>query len=123
MRKKRKVVIPEAYLTLVPRHPESLKWTEDKDGIVTFEIENKGILKRITQVLFFKPKVSFVHLDRFGSFVWRQINGERSITDIGVLVDAEFGEEAHPLNERLATYFRILESYGFVSWKTDKGNE
>ena len=116
MKKKRKIVIPENYLTLVPRHPETLKWFEDKDGIVTFEIENKGIVKRITQVLFFKPKVSYIHLDKFGSFVWNRIDGERSITAIGEMVDAEFGEEAHPLNERLAMYFRVLESYGFVEW-------
>ena len=32
MRKKRKTVIPEAYLTLVPRPPNGLRWTEDKDG-------------------------------------------------------------------------------------------
>lgn len=116
MKKKRKIVIPESYLTLVPKYPESLKWTLGDDGMVTFEIENKGIVKRITQVLFFKPKVSYIHLDKFGSFVWQQINGERTITDIGELVDAEFGEEAHPLNERLATYFKVLESYGFVTW-------
>lgn len=114
MKKKRKNVIPEAYLSLVPKHPEMLRWSTDKDGIVTFEIENKGIMKRITQVLFFKPKVSYVHLDRFGSFIWEQIDGKRTITEIGELVEAEFGEEAHPLRERLATYFKILESYNFV---------
>ncbi len=119
MKKKKQIVIPENYLTLVPRHPQALVWNTDKDGIVTFEVENKGVLKRITQVLFFKPKVSYIHLDKFGSFVWRQIDGERSITAIGELVEAEFGDEAHPLYERLATYFRILESYGFVEWGTN----
>ncbi len=114
MKKRRKLVISEEYLDLVPSHPETLRWSADEDGIVTFEIENKGIMKRITQVLFFKPKVSYVHLDKFGSFVWQQIDGKRTITDIGELVEAKFGEEAHPLRERLGTYFKILESYNFV---------
>ncbi|MBE6708315.1 MAG: PqqD family protein [Ruminococcaceae bacterium] len=116
MKKKRQTVIPEAYFNLVPICPDVLKWSTDKEGIVTFEIENKGIVKRITQVLFFKPKVSYVHLDKFGSFVWKQIDGKRTITEIGELVEAEFGEEAHPLRERLGTYFRILESYNFIWW-------
>ena len=118
--KKKKMVIPENYLTLTPNHPEGLKWSADDEGVVTIEVENKGFLKKITQVLFFKPKVSYIHLDKFGSFVWQQIDGERNITAIGDLVEAEFGEEAHPLYERLATYFRILESYGFVVWGTVK---
>lgn len=122
MRRKKQIVIPENYLTLVPRHPDGLHWTKDEAGIVTLEVENKGLLKRITQVLFFRPKISYIHLDKFGSFVWLQINGERSITDIGELVEAGFGEEAHPLYERLATYFRILESYGFVVWEAVSEN-
>ena len=61
-----------------------------------------------------------VHLDENGSFVWPLIDGKRSITDIGVLVDEKFGEAAHPLYERLAVVFRTLDSYGFVSWFGEK---
>ena len=39
---------------------------------------------------------------------------EKNITEIGEAVDEHFGEKAHPLYERLAKYFQILESYGFV---------
>ena len=61
-----------------------------------------------------KPKISYIHLDEFGSFVWRQIDGERDIIKIGEAVKEHFGEKAEPLYERLAQYFKILESYGFV---------
>ena len=40
-----------------------------------------------------------------------------AIIDIGEFVDKEFGEESHPLYERLAQYFKILDSYHFINWK------
>ena len=51
-----------------------------------------------------------------GSFVWPIIDGERDIISIGEDVKAHFGEKAEPLYERLAKYFQILESYGFVKF-------
>lgn len=106
----------ENYLEKVPVKGD-FKWTTDDEGIVTLEIENKGIVNKISQKLFKKPKISYVHLDKMGSFVWPVINGEKSILDISEEVDKEFGEEAKPLYERLCKYFQILESYGFVTFK------
>ncbi len=114
--KKKKNVIPANYLDKCPRHSELLTFTENGEGIVTLDIENKGVFNTVAQKLFKKPRISHVHLDAFGSFVWLQIDGERSIFEIGELVEAHFGEKAHPLYERLAKYFQILESYRFVTW-------
>lgn len=93
------------------------RFSEDEKGIVTLEIENKGVFNRIAQKLFKKPKISYVHLDEMGSFVWPLIDGEKDITEIGKAVKEHFGEKAEPLYERLAKYFQILESYGFISFK------
>ncbi len=114
--KKNKTVIPENYLSKIPARPEAIKWTVGDDGIVTLEIENKGAFNRIAQKLFRRPKISYIHLDETGSFLWPLMDGKRTITDLGVLVDEKFGEASHPLYERLATYFKILDSYGFVAW-------
>lgn len=95
-------------------------FTTDEKGIVTLEIENKGFFNRLAQKLFKKPKISYIHLDEMGSFVWPFIDGERNIKDIGVFVDEHFGEKAHPLYERLSKYFSILASYGFVGFKENK---
>ncbi len=89
----------------------------EENGVITLEIENKGVFNRIAQKLLKKPKISYIHLDEMGSFVWPLIDGERNITDIGVFVKEHFGEKAEPLYERLAKYFKVLESYGFVKFK------
>ena len=106
----------ENYLEKIPQKGD-FKWTKDDEGIVTLEIENKGIFNRICQKLFKKPKISYVHLDKMGSFVWPIIDGEKSILDISEDVKKEFGDEANPLYERLSKYFQILASYGFVKFK------
>lgn len=105
------------YLDNVPFRNEKIGWETDEKGIVTLKIENKGLFNLIAQKVFKKPKFSYVHLDEFGSFVCLLIDGEKDITAIGVLVEEHFGEKAHPLYERLAKFFQILESYGFVSMK------
>ena len=113
---KKKNVISENYLEKIPVRAD-LKWKADDEGKVTLEIENKGFFNHIAQKFFKKPKISYVHLDETGSFVWPVIDGEKDIIEIGKLVEEKFGEKANPLYERLAQYFRILESYGFVKFK------
>jgi len=108
---------PENYLEKTPVKNPDIKWSQDEKGIVTLEIENRGFMKRLTQVLLKKPRISYVHLDENGSFVWPLIDGETSIVDIGKAVDEKFGEKAHPLYERLAKFFQVLSSYGFITFK------
>ena len=89
----------------------------EKNGIVTIEIENKGLFNKIAQKFFKKPRISYIHLDELGSFIWKVLDGEKDIIEIGKLIEKEFGEKANPLYERLAEYIRRLESYGFASTK------
>ncbi|MBO5358142.1 MAG: PqqD family protein [Clostridia bacterium] len=103
------------YLEFVPIR--KIERFSEENGVITLEIENKGVFNRIAQKLLKKPKISYIHLDEMGSFVWPLIDGERNITDIGVFVKEHFGEKADPLYERLAKYFKVLESYGFVKFK------
>lgn len=105
------------YLDLIPIKNNSIVWSGDSDGLITLEIQNKGVFNRIAQKLFKKPPVTYIHLDENGSFVWPLIDGERDINTIGKLVDGHFGEKAHPLYERLVKFFEILKSYGFITFK------
>ncbi len=108
----------ENYLDRVPIRNSAINWSADEKGIITLEIENKGVFNRICQKLFKKPKISYIHLDEMGSFVWPIIDGEKDITQLGTPVKEHFGEKAEPLYERLAQYFKILNSYGFIKFKT-----
>ena len=113
---RKKAIKNENYLEKIPVHPQSIKWTSDEDGIVTLDIENKGFFKYLTQVLIKKPRVSHIHLDELGSFIWTCIDGERDLVKIGEALKEKFGDKAEPVYERLTKYFRMLESYKFINW-------
>lgn len=113
---KNKKLTSENFLDKKPVHKAGLQWTQNPDGEVTLEVENTGLANRIAQKILKKPKISYIHLDEMGNFIWPLIDGERDICAIGELVRERFGEKAEPLYERLAQYFKILESYGFVTF-------
>lgn len=104
-------------LELIPKRNPEINFTTDEKGIVTLEVENKGVFNRIARKLFKKPKISYIHLEEMGSFVWSIIDGESDIIALGKKVEEHFGDSANPLYERLSKYIKILESYGFVTLK------
>ena len=67
------------YLDLIPIRTEHIKWNINDKKEVTLEINNTGFFHKITQRLFKKPKVSYIHLDEFGSFIWLLIDGNQSV--------------------------------------------
>ncbi len=117
MSMKKKEKLSPNYLEKVPEIKAKLRWTFDEEGIITLEIDNEGIFNKLAQKFLKKPPVSYVHLDKFGSFVWSIIDGEKNIISIGEYVKKEFGDKAEPLYERLAKFFQILESYNFITFK------
>lgn len=103
------------YLDLIPERASGLAWSQDGEGIVILEVENTGVFNRIAQKLFKRPKVTKVHMEQFGSFLWPLIDGERTVTELADLLKEQFGEEAEPLYPRVAKYMQIMESYHFIS--------
>lgn len=104
----------ENYLDQIPRKKEGIRWECDDAGAVTIYRENRGVVNGIAQKLFHKPKVTQVHLDEMGNFIWPRIDGKRSVYELALLVKEEFGEKAQPLYDRLIRYLEILKDQGFV---------
>ncbi|MBE6800547.1 MAG: PqqD family protein [Ruminococcaceae bacterium] len=114
---KKDKVTNENYLEKKPICKDGLNWSKDENGNVTLEMENKGVANRIMQKLIKKPKISYIHLDEMGSFIWPLMDGEKDILEIGKYVEEHFGEKANPLYERLSRYFKTLEKYNFIEYK------
>ncbi len=88
-----------------------------EDGIVEVCVENDGFYNSIAQKVFKKPRYSFIKLDEYGSFVWKQIDEQKTIFEIGKLL-GEFNEEAKDkLYERLSAFFAILEQHKYITFK------
>ena len=113
---KKKNVISKNYLEKIPSRPQSIVWSANNEGFVTLEIKNTGWANKIAQIFFKRPKISYIHLDKTGSFIWTVIDGKMNVNEIGKLVEERFGKEVHPIFERLAAYFKIMDSYHFIAW-------
>lgn len=117
MKKKKR---QQNYLDLIPERALELSWSKDEEGIVTLEVENTGIFNRIAQKLFKRPKYTKVHMEKYGSFLWPLIDGERTVMELADLQKEEFGEEVEPLYPRVVKYMQIMESYNFIKLKEEK---
>ncbi len=111
---KKRRAISANYLERKPTRRKDIPWQQDEQGIVTLEIENSGFVNYLAQRLLKKPKVSYIHLDEMGSFIWKRLDGEQDLIAIGEKMRSAFGENCAPLYERLAEYIRILDSYHFL---------
>ena len=105
------------YLDFIPVHHEQYSNTVSDYCAVTVYVENKGVFNKIAQVVFKKPRISQIHLDEMGNFIWPLMDGKNTVYDIAEQVKAHFGEKAEPLYNRLVQYMRNLESYGFIRFK------
>ncbi|MCR5761870.1 MAG: PqqD family protein [Treponema sp.] len=108
----------ENYLDLVFEHNPAFRYEESESGEITIFVENKGVFNRLMQRFFGKPKVSKIHLEEFGNFIWKQIDGTQNVNLISEKVHEKFAEKAEPLIPRLVQYFKILESNSFITRKS-----
>ncbi len=105
------------FLDFVPSINKQLVWKKEENGLVTLEIENKGIFKRITQILFKKPKISYIHLDEKGSRAWLLIDGQKTVLQMGDILEEIENEDKNTAYANLSAFLKTLESYKFIELK------
>lgn len=102
------------FLDYIPIISDEITWSVDSNHLVRIEKCNRGIYNRIAQVLFKRPKKSYIDLDQYGSFIWKNLSSTNTIYDIGELLKKEYADEIEPLYDRLTTYIRILKNNRFI---------
>ncbi len=107
----------ENYLDNIPCIFPGLPYKIQEDGKVIILLEHHGFFQWIAQKVFHKPKITNVHLDKMGNFIWPLCDGTNTIYDISKKVKEEFGEDAEPLYVRLVQYLKTLESNSFIKIK------
>lgn len=102
------------FLDYVPKHNELFPFEKNKDGIIEIKMKNRGLIKKITQLILKKPKYTYVKLEGMGSFIWEQIDGKRTVYEIGQLLKEKYGDDAEPLYDRLCQYIKSLRTNQFI---------
>ena len=104
------------YLDYIPAVSEKNTWDAAENGLVTIHMVHRGFYAWVAQRFFHRPRVSHIDLDAMGSFIFRHIDGQRTVGELAELVHAEFGAEAEPLYDRLVKYMKILQNNGFIHY-------
>lgn len=101
------------YIDNIPKINDK-KWELMPDGIVEITIENTGFYNRVAQKIFKRPRYSFIKMDEYGSCVWQQIDGQKTIYEIGQILKESHKGASNQLYERLSTFFGILERNKYI---------
>jgi hypothetical protein len=58
-----------------------------------------------------------IRLDEVGSFVWLEMNGRRTVEELGRRLSERFGEKVEPVEERLGTLVLAMRREEFVGYR------
>ena len=107
----------ENFLNYIPVISEKNSWDADAGGRVTIHMVHRGFYATIAQKVFHTPRVSHIKLDEYGSFLWKRINGERTVGQLAQQLKEQFGDQAEPLYDRLVKYMQILRNNEFILFR------
>ena len=105
------------YLDFVPVINPQNQWSEDEAGVVTVHMVHRGFYAAIAQKFFHTPRVSHIRLDEYGSFLWKELDGRRTVGELAQRMKAQFGDGAEPLYDRLVRYMQILRNNKFILFR------
>ena len=103
------------YLDQIPRVILP-KWNVLDDGMVELKIEHKGFFYFIAQKFFLRPRISYIKLDAYGTCVFLQIDGKKSVYEIANILQNEHKDLKNQLYERVCKYFEILRKNKIIEF-------
>lgn len=99
----------EDVLNLVFKKSENVEYEVSEDGVVTIlEKQNHKIQNFFRKLKFKIPMYKKMELDKYGSYIFLQIDGKKSVKDIGENLELKYGEEIHPIYERLLLFLNHI---------------
>ena len=105
----------QSLLELIPAHNLPFEQSDDKKvTIIQPKFTNKFMVKYVMPRM--KQPNFKVSLDEFGSHIWAQIDGQRTIGEIGENLQDAFGEKVDPLWGRLTQFFVQLNNLKFIRY-------
>ena len=97
-------------LNIVYKINESLTYDVDNKGVVTIlEKQNHKVQNFFRKLKFKIPEYKKIAFDEYASFVFLQIDGIKTVKEIGESLELKFGDKAHPVYERLLLFLNHIE--------------
>ncbi|KKY00623.1 hypothetical protein VN21_13150 [Paraclostridium benzoelyticum] len=100
----------EEVLNLVFKKSENIEYEVSSDGIVTILEKQDHKVQNFFRKLKFKiPMYKKMELDEYGSFIFLQIDGKKNVEELGIKLEEKYGEESHPLYERILLFLNHID--------------
>ena len=100
----------EEVLNIVFKISDKIEYEVDKEGIVTvLEKQDHRIQNFLRKLKFKIPMYKKMILDKYSSYIFSQIDGKKTVKEIGENLELKYGQESHPLYERLLLFLNHIE--------------
>lgn len=100
----------EEILNIIYKINNDLEYEVSKDNAVTILEKQDHKIQRFFRKLKFRiPEYKKITIDEYGSFVFLQIDGNKTVKDIGERLEAKYGDKSQPLYERLLLFLNHIE--------------
>ena len=100
----------EEILDVVYKICHNIEYEVDGDGTVTIIEKQEHKIQKFFRILKFKiPLCKKTILDEYCSLVFLQIDGKRTIREIGGILEFKFGNKVYPLYERLLIFLNHIQ--------------
>jgi hypothetical protein len=100
----------EEVLNIIFKISDGLEYVVSTENIVTIlEKQDHKIQKFFRKLKFRIPEYKKTSLDEYSSYIFLQIDGRKTVKDIGEDLEAKFGDKAYPLFERLLLFLNHIE--------------
>lgn len=107
--------VPRNFMDSIPERSEQMPWRICEDGMVEIDMENKGFYHTIAQKFWKKPRISHIALEKYGTVVWKNIDGQNTVYDIVRIMETEFPEEKDGMLNRVVQYMGTLQRSKFIT--------
>lgn len=105
-------------LDCTPIREPDLKWTENENGTITLHRVHTSFIDRLIHTVTRKPlRQTHITLEEFGTFLWKNMDGRKTLRELANMVKEEFGEKAEPLYPRLEKYMVSLKQNRLIFWE------
>lgn len=100
----------EDVLNIIYKISDSFQYEIGIDNIVTMlEKQDHRIQKFFRKLKFRIPEYKKTSLDEYGSCVFLQIDGKKTVKDIGENLEVKYGDKVQPLYERLLLFLNHID--------------
>lgn len=100
----------EEVLNIIFKICDDIEYKINEDKIVTiFEKQDHRIQNFFRKLRFRIPMYKQITLDEYCSAVFMQIDGQKTIQEVGQNLDKKFGERVYPLYERLLVFLNHID--------------